>query len=450
MLTGLILPTLSAQDAPAYIEWSTYLGGTGFESYDGSFPDVQYHVDDNGELHLLATVAQANFPTTAGAFQPTFPGDRSAVLAKFDADGNLVYATYLGGSGFDDEFQIAVENGEVYIGGNTTSNDFPVTAGAAQSTSGGDKDFFLTKFDATGNVVYSTYWGGSQEDAWTYIAVENGEAYLIGATESPDFPVTAGAAQTTFGGGFSDVVLTKFDATGNVVYSTYWGGAVGGEYPFAGIEVENGEVYIGGNTTSNDFPVTAGAAQPTFGGYFDLFLTKFDATGSVVYSTYWGGSGEDRFPAQLLVENGEAYLGAGRVRSGNFPVTPGAIQTTYGGGSSGDYGIAKFDATGNVIYSTYLGGTRIEYYGDLNMAVENGELYITGGTSSKDFPITPGAAVMENGPSFSHTDYTLTKLDATGNLVYSTFLGARIGQFSPGQLVVENGQAIFYRRNSCR
>ena len=186
--------------------------------------------------------------------------------------------------------------GSAYVTGHTGSTDFPTTAGAARRPSPADFDAFVTKLDATGSgLVYSTYLGGSSADFGCGIAVDGaGSAYVTGGTRSTDFPTTAGAAQTTYAGGF-DAFVTKLDATGSgLVYSTYLGGS-DGDVGF-GIAVDGaGSAYVTGVTVSTDFPTTAGAVQTTHAGDIaDAFVTKLDATGSgLVYSTYLGGSGSE-------------------------------------------------------------------------------------------------------------------------------------------------------------
>src|SRR5438128_1033575 len=198
--------------------------------------------------------------------------------------------------------------------------------------------FEVAPYDATKPLiidpvlVYSTLLGGSNDDRGFGIAVDAaGNAYVTGGTGSSDFPTTAGAFQTTLGGG-SDAFVTKLDPTGTaLVYSTYLGGSSG---DFAnGIAVDaTGSAYVTGTTLSADFPTTPGAAQTTFGGgLVDAFVTKLNPTGSaLVYSTYLGGGGSDQGFGIAVDTSGNAYV-TGSAVAMNFPTTPGASQTTSGG-----------------------------------------------------------------------------------------------------------------------
>ena len=180
-------------------------------------------------------------------------------MTKLNATGSgLVYSTYLGGSGFEFVWDIAVDGaGSAYVTGGTSSTDFPTTAGAVQTTNAGVFDAFVTKLDATGSgLVYSTYLGGSDNDSdfGGGIAVDGaGSAYVTGRTGSTDFPTTAGAAQTTYAGSI-DAFVTKLDATGSgLVYSTYLGGTASDLG--LGIAVDGaGSAYVTGAHELNRFP----------------------------------------------------------------------------------------------------------------------------------------------------------------------------------------------------
>src|SRR5204862_384833 len=222
----------------------------------------------------------------------------------------------------------------------------------------GAADAVVTKLNPTGSaLVYSTYLGGSSSDAGYGIAVDAaGNAYVTGGTGSTDFPTTIGAFQTTKGGGFRDAFVTKLNPTGSaLVYSTYLGGS-GDDYG-EGIKLDTpGNAYVTGGTGSTDFPTTAGAIQTTFGGGGgfgcggDAFVTKLNPTGSaLVYSTYLGGSGNDYGYGIAVDTLGNAYV-TGVTFSTDFPTTPGAIQTTFGGGGGffrgGDAFVTKLNPTG--------------------------------------------------------------------------------------------------------
>jgi hypothetical protein len=333
----------------------------------------------------------------------------------------LVYSTYIGGSSTDLGYAIAVDgSGNAYVTGSTSSPNYDVTPGAFQTTNGGGRDVFVTKLNATGTaLVYSTYIGGSDWDYGYAIAVDgSGNAYVTGETSSTDYDVTPGAFQTTKGGG-DDVFVTKLNATGTaLVYSTYIGGS-GYEEGYGIVVDGSGNVYVTGSTSSTDYDVTPGAFQTTKEGVRDVFVTKLNATGTaLVYSTYIGGSNNDEGTAIAVDGSGNAYV-TGWTYSTDYDVTPGAFQTTKGGGD--DVFVTKLNATGTaLVYSTYIGGS-----GDdrgYAIAVDgSGNAYVTGSTDSPDYDVTPGAFQTTNGGRY---DVFVTKLNATGTaLVYSTYIG---------------------------
>jgi len=369
--------------------YSTYLGGS---NYDRGFGIA---VDTAGDAYVTGYTESTDFPTTSGAYQ-TSSSAPNAFVTKLNPTGTaLIYSTYLGGTGQDSGQGIAVDTaGDAYVTGYTESTDFPTTSGAFQtsnmSTRGGD-NAFVTKLDPTGTaLIYSTYLGGTNEDAGNGIAVDRvGNAYVTGYTESTDFPTTDGAFQTTYGSRFGAAFVTELNPTGTaLVYSTYLGGT--NEDAGNGIAVDTaGNAYVTGYTESTDFPTTTGAFRTTYGGGGDAFVTKLNPTGTaLIYSTYLGGTGEDSSQGIALDTAGDAYV-TGWTFSDDFPTTTGAFRTTYGGNL--DAFVTKLNPTGTaLIYSTYLGGT--DYDNGQGIAVDTaGNAYVTGITSSSDFPTTDGA-----------------------------------------------------------
>jgi hypothetical protein len=320
-----------SKDGSALV-YSTYLGGSGFDKEN----DVKV---EGGQAYVSGDTDSTDFPTTPGAFQRTNHGGLDVTATKLAKDGSaLAYSTYVGGSDDEESEHLAVEGGRVYVTGLTSSSDFPATAGAFQTAyAGGDDDAFVTKLAKDGSSLeYSTFLGGSGGDHGVGIAVEGGRAYVTGITGSTDFPTTPGAFQQAYGGGFRDAFVTKLDKRAAALdYSTYLGG-MNNDNGLA-IAVDGGRAYVGGRTGcnacgpgGNDFPTTAGAAQPVFGGFFDTFVSKFATDGSSLdYSTYLGGSDFDEGDG-VAVEGARAYI-AGGAGSG-FPTTGRAFQQTFRGG----------------------------------------------------------------------------------------------------------------------
>jgi hypothetical protein len=358
----------------------------------------------------------------------------------------LVYSTYIGGNGDDYGRGIAVDvSGNAYVTGYTDSADYDVTAGAFQTTKEGGMftfNVFVTKLNASGSgLVYSTYIGGSNWDEGRGIAVDgSGNAYVTGRTESTDYDVTAGAFQTTHGGGTWDVFVTKLNASGSgLVYSTYIGGS-SQDYGY-GIAVDgSGNAYVTGYTQSTNYDVTPGAFQTTNGGWFDVFVTKLNASGSgLVYSTYIGGSGGDEGRGIAIDGSGNAYV-TGYTNSTDYDVTSGAFQTTNGGWASSDVFVTKLNASGSgLVYSTYIGGSDDE--SGSGIAVDgSGNAYVTGNTESTDYDVTAGAFQTTHGGGSN--DVFVTKLNASGSgLVYSTYTGGSDDDWGIGIAVDGSGNA---------
>jgi hypothetical protein len=381
--------------------YSTYIGGSGVD--DGE----TITIDTNSNAYVTGITASSDFPTTPGAVDTTFGGAEDAYVAKLSPAGALAYSTYLGGSGIDEGFGIAVDSaGNAYATGQTGSSDFPTTPGAFDTTLGGVQtqscdptlvptprcDAFVTKLNAAGSAFsYSTYLGGSGSEQAGSIALDSASnAYVPGFTTSSDFPTSAGAADTTLGG-TQDAFVTKLNASGSaLVYSTYLGGSADESVPF-GIAVDRSfNAYVTSRTFSSDFPTTRGAFDSTLGGTQDAFVTKLNPSGSaLVYSTYLGGSGTER-SFSITVDDARAWV-TGRTSSSDFPTTE-ALDSSLGGNQ--DAFVTRLNKPGaGVQFSTYVGGsgTEVGVGITLDFASPNPNAYIIGATGSSDFPTTPGA-----------------------------------------------------------
>jgi len=431
--------------------YSTYLGGSG-NSYAGDY-GFAIAVDASGCAHVAGTTDSTNFPTTAGAFQPTKLGNTYiGFVTKLNATGSaLLYSTFLGcGVSWGDEVEsIAVDGSDcAYVTGSTNSGNFPVTTGAYQTKYvDAFGNAFVTKLNPSGTaLVYSTILAGSgfnigngsggYGDSGLGIAVDaSGCAYVAGQTGSSNFPVTTGAFQTTKGSANLNGFVTKLSATGNaLVYSTYLGGSggkngVGGDWNL-GVAVDGaGCAYVTGRTNSADYPVTTGAFQNTnYAGSAcdDAFVTKLNAAGSaLVYSTYLGGSGNgygDWGDDVAVDAVGCAYV-TGQAGSINFPVTAGAFQTTIGSTYSINAFMSKLNASGStLLYSTYLGGSGGGNNGANGIAVDaSGSAYVTGATASPNYPVTSGA-FQTSGLGVSYNVF-VTKLNpSSGAAAGSTYV----------------------------
>jgi hypothetical protein len=446
------------------LNYSTFLGGTG-NDYGSAIA-----VDANGNAYVTGYTASSNFPT-AGAYQASLGRSATNIfIAKLNAAGSaLVYSTYLGGgSETDYAAGIAIDGaGNAYVTGTTTGSTFPVTTGAYQkgATGGGS---FVSKLGAAGNtLVYSTYVLKANAKA---IAVDsNNYAYIAGAANS-GFTATTGAFQTkvasTTG---TNAFVMKLNAAGSAAtYSTFLGGS--GTDVARGIAVgTDGSAYVGGSTTSANFPVLT-PVQATLGGMQDGFVTKLNAAGtSLLYSTYLGGEMDDSVNAIAIDPAGSAYA-AGETYSWQFPVTPFAIQTQRGGQtisqqdgkiSQGMGFVTKLTSTGDSLaYSTYLSGSYC--YGTwcllqsapselpsdavYGIAVDSvGHAYVTGIVRSPNFPLVDSLITTDIQLLSGQDAMFVTKLSQGGDAaLYSTFIreGAPNSGNTPAGLPNDAGKGI--------
>lgn len=459
------------------ISYSTFLGGHATPSFDGNDTANAIAAGATGNVYVTGRTGSANFPATAGAFQTRAPGNGDAFVAEINTSASgsqsLVYSTFLGGSrsdgapnpglfgtfgsaGDEEGWAIAVDpGGDAYVTGVTDSTDFPVSPGALQKALAGPQNAFVAKLSATGStLLYSTYLGGGVDQygegtggVGFGIAIDAlGNAYVVGDTNSVNFPTTLGAFQTTNfvsssanpnGNGCCVAFLSKLNPTGSALsYSTFLGGSgdnFGASFARAVTVDSSGDAYVAGFTYESDFPTTAGAYQPP-GGNCGGFVTKVDPSGAgLVYSTCFQSAGNG-FSAIAVDPTGKTFV-TGVMNSSTFPTTLGAFQTTNAGGHNAAF-VTEFDASGSgVVASTYLGGSG----GDQGNAITldaAGDPFVTGSTSSSDFPTTPGAfkpTVPGNGDAF------VTKLNATlTSLVYSTYLGGAAGADTGNGIALDN------------
>ncbi|HEX8558398.1 MAG TPA: SBBP repeat-containing protein, partial [Pyrinomonadaceae bacterium] len=380
--------------------YSTYFGGDAQEQVRG------FAVDAAGNAYLTGQTGSTNFPTLNPVQGTKGATNEDAFLTKLNPAGNaLIYSTYLGG-GESSEFgqAVAVDSaGSAYITGVTFSDDFP-TANAIQGTfGGGSVDAYLAKFTPAGDaLVYSTYLGGGANDSGFGVAVDSaGNAYVVGETESTNFPTFSPLQATNAGG--RDAFVSKVKSDGSAfIFSTYLGGS--GDIDIAqAVAVDSaGLPVVVGQTNSANFP-TANAFQGTNGGTIitqDAFLTKLNAAGTaLVYSTYFGGAGGEIAFGVAVDSAGNPYI-AGATASTNTLPTANAVQCARGGGS--DAFVAKFNANASApFYSTYLGGGENDQ--GRAVAIDSaGNAYVAGATFSANFPtVNPIQSAFAGGSGFA-------------------------------------------------
>ncbi len=349
--------------------YSTYLGG----SHNGS-QAYCIAVDDSGYAYITGVTNGSDFPTTNGAFDRSFGGVFDAFVTKLSRDGSaLVYSTLLGAGGDDDGLGIALnDSGNAFVTGQTGSSGFPTTTGAYSETYQNSVDIFVSKLSRDGSSLeYSTFINSNTVATASAIAVDDtGNAYITGSTVGSDYPTTVGAYDRSFEANGLNTIVTKLNADGSkLVYSTFLSDRGSGKGYAVAVD-HFGSAYVVRSAATNNW------------------LTKLSPDGgSLVYDADAGGHSQDAI--DVAVDSwGDAYVVSSTTNPA-FPITPGAMDTTYNGGT--DIVMMKFDQSGAArVYSTFIGGTDRDV--GLGAAVNDaGFVCVLGSTYSSDYPVTNGA-----------------------------------------------------------
>jgi len=421
--------------------YSGFMGGSG--------DDIGYRiaVDASGNAYVTGeTGSPAGFPITSGTFDATFNGGLDAFVVKVNAAGTaLVYATYLGGDGFDGGIDIAVDAvGNAYVCGYTTSTEstFP-TLGGLDATYNGVTDGFVAKLNAAGSaLLYSGYIGGTLYDQCNGIAIDAAGNAIVGgntASDQTSFPELVGP-DLSFNGGASDAFVAKINPAGSaLLYAGYIGGSGNDRAMDIAVDV-SGNAYLAGftNSTQANFPVLAGPDLSANGGN-DAFVAKLNPAGTaLIYAGFIGGSGTDEANAIAIDSAGNAYV-SGNTDSteASFPVIVGPDLIANGGF---DAFVAKLNTPGTaLIYAGFIGGNSPDFASGIALDGA-GNAYVGGRTQSTatSFPVLDGPDLSFNGA----TDAFVAKLNLSGSaLLYATYLGGSGTDLSLGVAVDSAGSA---------
>lgn len=432
------------------IVYSTLYGG--FATLVAPGDDIAYDVavDQFNQPHIAGSTTSVNYPITNGAYDNSVQ-NVDAFVTKFSADASsLLYSTVIGGSAGEEAYGMALDlQGRVWITGVTNSPDtpsagaFPTTPDAFQTNWRGGRglpgqivgDAFVARLSNTGSALeFGSYLGSTYPDPNAFvtpgdigndIAVDsNGNAYVVGQAEGPNFPRTSGVFQPTFGGGETDGFVVRISANNILDYATHLGGSQSDA--ISGIAVDAlGNSFLVGTTNSNNFPTVAGSFDTTMQGG-DVFVSKLVPTGtSLDYSTFIGGSAGESASSIALDNNGSAYI-CGATQSVDFPRTNGAFDTIFS--PPGENFVTKIAIDGaSLVYSTFMNGGGSQQA----IAVDDlGVAYIVGinNTSAQASIVTTptGDDTSYNGPNnpLRIGDAYLQAIDEAGsNIIYGSFLG---------------------------
>jgi hypothetical protein len=414
------------------LAFSTYLGGSGTDSIQGST------IDSQGNVYITGYTTSSNFPTTTGAYDRTFNGVSDVFVMKMSASGSIIWSTVVGGP--NNELGIALRvdtQGNVYVGGAAESG-FPTTTGAFQRThAGGGRDAIIFKLSPDGaSLLWSTYFGSSDAiDGLRDIAIDSaGNVAIATGFEGGTWPSAIASKFVNSPAGAKDAVaaLIKSDGT-QVLWSRYVGGS--GDDSYAGtVQFDSsGNVYLLTFTVSSNILTTTGAYDRTYNGGEDAYLIKLSSNGqSVIFATFLGGS-QDEAPSkhQMALDGQGNIVIVGTTRSADFPTTPGAYQPVFGGSNSGiwerdgDIFISKISANGaQLLASTFLGGSWGETV-ETVVVGSTGDIFLSGGTKSSGFPVTANAYQKT---LRGWEDGVFVRLSGDlSTLIYSTYMGGSAG-----------------------
>lgn len=401
-----VFVTKLASDGKTLV-WSTFIGGSSDET------GRAIAVDSSGDIHIAGNTNSTDFPVIASPFQGDQTGN-DGFLFKLSSGGNSrLYATYIGGSGSDQCYGIAMNGSYPVIVGESNSNNLSTSSAPYDSTSNGGYDAFVAEFDTSQTGAssrrYLTYLGGSTNDFGRAVAVQSGYAYVTGYAQSTNFPTTS--AYDTTRGGLQDAFVAKINpangGSSDLSYSTYLGG--NSRETGYGIAVNSsGEAFVTGETTSagtgaDPFPTTSGVIQNTNGGSVDVFVTKFGSAGNTLsYSTFIGGNGDDVGYAITLDSSSNAFI-AGETSSTNYP-RANDLQDNKDGN---DAFISKLNSSGtSLLFSTYHCGDDTD--SARGIAVVSGTVYFAGYTDSFGELDYPGVFPVEPKNWPSSTSYQIS------------------------------------------
>lgn len=419
--------------------WATFYGG----ELDETIFESEIAVDPDGKLISSGSTSSETGIATTGAYDTTYQKLTDIFLIKFTAAGGLSWGTYFGGKGKDGTFGCTLDNdNNIIISGSTSTDSGMATVGAYRTVLADKKgDILLSKFKPNGDIVWSTYYGGTdREHIRTAYALPSNNIMVCGWSSSDTGIATIGAYDVTYGG-TGDAFIGKFSKDGKPVWVSYWSGDGDDRCHVIAPDPANlNYVYACGTAESETGFVINSPWQKTRGSLVDAFLGKWDTLGNYYWATYIGGGKDDRSRGVVLDKAGNVYV-TGYTQSEDSIATPGSHQDYWGGGYS-DAGIPnddgyliKFDHDGHYIWGTYYGGDKEEFL--RGMVIDNEDnIYVVGDAQSTYNIGTPNGFMPEK-QSGTSSDAIFAKWDTNGNLEWGSYLG--------GSKVDEGDDVVLYQ-----
>jgi hypothetical protein len=406
--------------------WATYYGWQDTDFGGCTTTDALGNVYMSGNTYSTSGIA-------SGGFQNNFGGGlEDAFLVKFDIVGNRLWATYYGGSDNDEGNRVTTDiAGNVYLTGTTLSSS-GIASGGYQNNPGGGTDAFLVKFDAAGNRLWATYFGGNGNEYGYDVRTDAQNNVFISGRTSSSSGIASGGFQNSYGGGSNDAFLAKFNSAGTLLWATYYGGSDDDLGSSVTIDAF-GDAFLCGYSNSTS-AIASGGFQNLPGGGYDGFLVKFSPSGNRIWATYYGWNGDDKAIGNAIDGSGNIYL-CGFTNSYNG-IASGGFQNTYGGGIYDGF-LVKFSSFGVRLWATYYGGTAE----DRSMEVETdtwNHVYLVGDTYSNNNIASNG---FQNNLIGSENQF-LVAFDSLGNRLCATFYGHQIEGYG-NSLAVDGSNNLY-------
>lgn len=412
---------------------SSFIGSNSFDDDYG--PSME--LDNEGNVYICGFTASGSFPYMGG-YDSTYNGGKDIFIAKFSPDlSTLLVSTFIGGIG--DEYKATMafdpQKENLYLAGYTNSSDFPVTAGAYDTTINGGRDVYILKIDKELTTLQAaSYFGGSASEGQQWpkldIAVSlRGNVYITGLTCSEDLPIISGlSVDSTYAGGSigGDAFIAKFDASlSYLLGSTYIGGSAN-EWRMSIALDQSENVFVSGETESSDFTLTPNAYDSSFNGYSDIFICKYNSALSVLETATCFGRTNSEEPLDLCISPDSSIYITGYTKSTNFPTTLGAFDNSYSGGERDAY-IAKFNnCLSSLEASTFFGGNNRD---DLTSILVNqeGKVFVSGNTRSTNYPHSTNAYTtnFQGGQEYGDACISVLNGDLT-QMLASSYIGGQL------------------------
>ncbi len=425
-------PSLPLVIDPVALRWSSYYGGT-----ESDF--VTAFQRDATHIYMLFSTLSLDFPVTPGAFQTSLAGNQDMAIIRLNESGQREWATYIGGSGFESANYLAVDSDALFLLGESSSADFPVTPGAFQDRIPGFSSLVLLRLNKfNGSLEWSSFLGGSAYEFAGSLLSNEDRLYLLAYSGSADFPVTPGAFQASPLSSGDQAVLVSVDKlNGHPLWSTYLGttrSTGSGEGLFiSDMAIESSHLLVCGSSPGTGFPATTGALVGSHSGTGAFWGQIRLADGHPQYLSFLSGAGESA--AYQLASDEDHYYFLGQAADG-FAVAGDAFQPVYGGGNS-DLLVAAVDKNSRMMtWSTYLGGQEDEtqswsFHNRRTLGTGDGRVFVAGRTASRNFPTTAGAHQAGSGFPVGQK-FVLAAFDGkSGDALWSTYLST--GAAIPGE-----------------